>query len=359
PKVQRLTWTSAQTEKGKYPFFMLKEIHEQPQVVEDIATGGGNQALKLSRLIKKSYGAYMVGCGTASYACLAGSYLFAKIAQRHVNWAIGSEFGYALDFLTPKSLVVAISQSGETMDILESVKKAKDRGAKIMAVVNVLGSSLYRLADEKVIIGAGPEKGVASTKAFTGMLSQLILISYALAGKVQEGQKLLFHAASASRQILSPAGRARLQKLARELRQEDHIYVIGRGLSYPASLETALKIKEISYIHAEGLPAGELKHGPLALVTKGTPCIAFLPNDETYGANLAGAMEMKARGGKIIGISYKPHEIFDSFLPVADCGEATIIPNVVVAQTLAYYLTVARGLDPDKPRNLAKSVTVK
>jgi glutamine---fructose-6-phosphate transaminase (isomerizing) len=141
--------------------------------------------------------------------------------------------------------------------------------------------------------------------------------------------------------------------------KKDHAYIIGRGLSYPASLEAAMKIKEITYIHAEGLAAGELKHGPIALVEKGTPCIAFLPEDETYGATLAGAMEMRARGGHIIGISYKPHEIFDDYIHVDGAKEATIIPNVVVAQLLAYYIAISRGLDPDKPRNLAKSVTVK
>jgi len=158
---------------------------------------------------------------------------------------------------------------------------------------------------------------------------------------------------------LSTKSLKNIDKLASQIVNNKHIYVIGRGLSYPASLETALKIKEISYIHAEGLAAGELKHGPLALIEKGTPCISFLPNDETYGANLAGAMEMKARGGYIIGISYKPHEIFDYYINVPDAGEASIIPEVVVAQVLAYYLTLKKGLDPDKPRNLAKSVTVK
>jgi glucosamine--fructose-6-phosphate aminotransferase (isomerizing) len=161
------------------------------------------------------------------------------------------------------------------------------------------------------------------------------------------------------KKVLSDPSIRKIKELARKLKKIEHIYVIGRGLSYPTALETALKIKEISYIHAEGLAAGELKHGPLALVTKGTPCIAFLPNDETYGANLAGAMEMKARGGYIIGVSHKPHEVFDYFIRVQDAGEATIMPNVVVAQLLAYELTIAKGLDPDMPRNLAKSVTVK
>ncbi len=359
PTKQRLIWSAEDAEKGAYPSFMLKEIHEQSATVADIAASGGPLAQRLSALIKKSEHVYIVGCGTASYAATAGEYLFSKIAKTHANVAIGSEFGYHLDFLTKKSLVAAISQSGETMDILESVKKAKEKGAIILAIVNVMGSSLYRLADEKMVIGAGPEKAVASTKAFTGMLAHLTLLAYCLAEHRNEGERVLTLAAKSMRKVLARDTVTKIQTLAKRLKDAEHIYVIGRGLSYPAALETALKIKEISYIHAEGLAAGELKHGPLALVTKGTPVIAFLPSDETYGANLAGAMEMKARGGYIIGISQKPHEVFDTFIQVDDAREATIMPNVVVGQLLAYYLTVLKGLDPDMPRNLAKSVTVK
>ncbi|OGM81026.1 glutamine--fructose-6-phosphate aminotransferase [Candidatus Woesebacteria bacterium RIFOXYB1_FULL_41_13] len=359
PDIKKLDWKIENGEKGKYESYMLKEIFEQPQIISDIATSGAAQAEEIAEIVRKARGTYLVGCGTASYACLAGSYLFSKLAKRHVNPAIGSEFGYSLDFLNKDSLVIAISQSGETMDILESVKKAKDRGAKILSLVNVQGSSLYRLSDYKMMIGAGQERAVASTKAFTGMIGHLILLANSLNGGVRGGQKSLIAGAASINEVLSTKSLKNIDKLASQIVNNKHIYVIGRGLSYPASLETALKIKEISYIHAEGLAAGELKHGPLALIEKGTPCISFLPNDETYGANLAGAMEMKARGGYIIGISYKPHEIFDYYINVRDAGEASIIPEVVVAQVLAYYLTLKKGLDPDKPRNLAKSVTVK
>lgn len=357
-KQQRLTWDVRGAEKGDYPFFMLKEIYEQPGVVSDIAANAA-YAKATAGYITKSRGTYLVGCGTASYAAVAGEYLFSKIAKRHVNVAIGSEFGYHLDFLNRDSLVVAISQSGETMDILESVKKARQKGAKILALVNVMGSTLYREADYTLMIDAGPEKGVASTKAFIGMLAQLLLLAYTAAGKPNDGIAVLTRAVLSMKKVLSEGSVKKIKDLARKLKKTEHIYVIGRGLSYPTALETALKIKEISYIHAEGLAAGELKHGPLALVTRGTPCIAFLPDDETYGANLAGAMEMKARGGSIIGISHKPHEVFDYYIPVSSADEATIMPNVVVAQLLAYYLTIERGYDPDMPRNLAKSVTVK
>ncbi|OGG35145.1 glutamine--fructose-6-phosphate aminotransferase [Candidatus Gottesmanbacteria bacterium RIFOXYB1_FULL_47_11] len=356
---QTLTWDIHQAEKGNYRDFMSKEIHEQSGIIADIAASGTGLAQRIAAHIKKTPHLYLVGCGSASYAAIAGEYLFSKIAGRHANIAIGSEFGYHLDFLTRQSVVIAISQSGETMDILESVKKAKAKGAQIYALVNVLGSTLYREATEKILIGAGPEKSVASTKALTGMLSQLTLLAYALAGKPEEGTLVLTLAAKSVKTVLEKTQDSAIRKLAGKLKHVQHIYTIGRGLSYPAALEAAMKIKEISYIHAEGLAAGELKHGPLALVTRGTPCIAFLPDDETYGANLAGAMEMKARGGFVIGVSHKPHEVFDEYINVQDAGPATIIPNVVVAQLLAYYLTLARGLDPDMPRNLAKSVTVK
>jgi len=163
----------------------------------------------------------------------------------------------------------------------------------------------------------------------------------------------------ALREVLSESSLKKIKQLTEFLLDKEHIYIIGRGLSYPIALETALKIKEASYIHAEGFAAGELKHGAIALVEKDTPCIAFLPNDETYGANLAGAMEMKARGGYIIGISYKTHEIFDYYLPYKDCGIASVIPSVVIGQLIGYFLAVKKNIDPDKPRNLAKSVTVK
>lgn len=358
-KTRRLTWSIKQAEKGKFPYFMLKEIAEQPALLVDIAHSGLSQAKINARRIGRARDTYLLGCGSAAYAGIAGAYFFSTIAGRQINPVIGSEFAYLTDFLTPKSLVIALSQSGETMDTLEAVKAAKAKGAKILAVVNVLGSTLYREADFKILIGAGPEKAVATTKAFTGKLAHLLLLAYSLAGKAKIGRSLLLKAARVSQHVLTDRYTAKIHSIAGKLKKARHIYVIGRGLSYPASLETALKIKEISYIHAEGFAAGELKHGVIALVEKGTPCIAFLPNDETYGANLAGAMEMKARGGRIIGISYKPHGVFDDYLSVPDIAEATIIPNIIVAQRLAYELAVSRNLDPDMPRNLAKSVTVK
>jgi len=347
------------SQKGEFKHFMLKEIYEQPQIITSIANDTTMPDRKLAQIIKESFGTYLVGCGTAAYACLAGSYLFSKVAKTHVNWAVGSEFGYHLDFLKNKSLVLALSQSGETMDILESVKKAKTKKATLACLVNVYGSSLFRESHYNFMVGAGPEKAVASTKAFIGMLSHLLLTSYALKGSYEDGKKTLLKASKSVKDLLGKDGIKSIKKLARKIAQVEHIYVVGRGLSYPASLEVALKIKEMSYIHTEGFAAGELKHGVISLITKGTPCIVFAPHDETYGANISGAMELKARGGYIIGVSNKDHEVFDYHISVKDALEGTIIPNVVFGQLLAYYLAIERDCDPDMPRNLAKSVTVK
>lgn len=359
PKKQLLTWSVAQVEKGQYPYFMLKEIHEQPGIIADIAADGADKAVELSQIVKKADEIYMIGCGTAAHACMAGSDLCAKIANHRVNWCIGSEFDNEVNYLTKKSVVIALSQSGETMDTLEAVRKARAKGATIVSLVNAVGSTLYRESDYQLLLGAGPEKGVASTKAFTAKIAHTILLAYAVAGDVHAGQAVLTDAAKVAKLVLKPKSISLIQALAKRIAKSEHLYVIGRGLSYPTALESALKIKEISYIHAEGFAAGELKHGVIALIEQGTPCLAFLPNDDTYGANLAGAMEMKARGGYIIGVSHKPSEIFDYYIPVKDAGDASILPNVIVSQLLAYYLTIERGFDPDMPRNLAKSVTVK
>lgn len=354
-----LKWEASISSKGAFPHFMLSEIYEQPLRLVEIARQNMEPVVKMVKLISECEGAYLIGCGSAAYAALSGTYLFSKIAKKHLNFALASEFSYQQDFLNKKSLLIALSQSGETMDTLEAVKNAKNKGAKIASLLNVQGSSLYRLSDHFLLLGVGSEKAVASTKALTAKLSFLLLLAFVLAGKIAKGQELILKTARALKKILSPDFIAKIKELAKILCSVKSMYVLGRGLSYPASLETALKIKEISYIHAEGLPAGELKHGPLALVEKGTPALVFLPNDETYGANLAGAMEVKARGGYIIGASFKNHEVFDYYLPIPDVSEATIIINIVFGQLLAYYLSVLKGLDPDKPRNLAKSVTVK
>ncbi|MDZ4227825.1 MAG: glutamine--fructose-6-phosphate transaminase (isomerizing) [Candidatus Levybacteria bacterium] len=358
--IDTLDWEFEETVKGKYKHFLLKEISEQPRVIENIALNYAEETSHLAKLIKEAFGTFMLGCGTASYSALAGTYLFSRIAKKHVNFSIGSEFNYLEDYLTDKSLVIAISQSGETIDVVDPVAKAKKKGSKIAAIVNVLGSTLYRQADYKILLGAGQEKAVVGTKSFIAMVAVLILAAYSLAEKQTEGRTLLKKAAKNVREILKEKYSKDLQKLANELMDKEHIYVIGRGLSYATALEATLKIKETACIHAEGFAGGELKHGVIALVEKGIPCIVFAPNDETYDDIISNAQEIRARGGFIIGIGPKNNKVFDRFIETADVGDATIIPQVVISQLLAYYLALKRGIkDPDKPRNLAKSVTVK
>jgi glutamine---fructose-6-phosphate transaminase (isomerizing) len=360
PKINELDWKFEETEKGKYKHFLLKEINEQPRVIENIVLNYQEEINNLAKLIDQASGTFMLGCGTASYSALVGTYLFSRVAKKHVDFSIGSEFNYLEDYLTSSSLVIPISQSGETIDVVDPVANAKKKGCKIAAIVNVLGSTLYRQADYKILLGAGQEKAVVGTKSFIAMVAILLLTAYSLAGKLEQGKNLLKKAAGDVKEILKKQFEQNLQEVAQQLKNKEHIYVIGRGLSYATALEATLKIKETACIHAEGFAGGELKHGVIALIEKGTPCIAFAPNDETYDDIVSNAQEIKARGGFIIGIGPKNNNVFDRFLKTADAGDATIISQVVISQLLAYYLALKRGIkDPDKPRNLAKSVTVK
>ncbi len=359
PCVRQIDWRVETAELNGYPHFMIKEIEEQPQVLRRIAEGWTDHVRLLAQLVRGAFGTYFVGCGTAAHAALAGQYLFSRIASRHVNFANGSEFAYLEHFIRDGSLVVGLSQSGETIDILDSIKAAKARGARIAALVNVEGSSLYRMADYPILLGAGPERCVLATKSFTAKLAILLLAAYDFAGRLEEGRRLLLRAADEVYTMLYDGRREQVRQVAELIKDQEHLYIIGRGPSYPLALESALKIKEVSYLHAEGFAGGELKHGVIALIEEGSPCIVLAPRDETYRAILSGAMEVKARGGTVIGISSEPNEAFDYHIPVSDVGDATYLVHAVPAQLLAYNLALLRGHDPDRPRNLAKSVTVK
>ncbi len=346
-------------ELSGYPDFLMKEIHEQPEVVRRVASELGGEAQQLAGEISDSYGTFFIGCGTASYAALTGSYLFSRIARRHVNFVVGSEFSYQEHFLTDRSLVCALSQSGETIDIIQSVLTAKDRGARIGALVNVEGSTLDRMADVSLHLKAGPELSVLSTKTYTAKVALLLLTAYALDGRMKEGEDLLLQAADVMEESLHPDATDRIRGLAGRFRVSRSLFAVGRGLSFPTALEAALKIKEVSYIHAEGFAGGELKHGVIALIEEGTPCLVFAPEDETYTDIISGATELKSRGGYIVGVSSRNDPVFDVHIPLADVGNASPLTTAIPAQLLGRELAVARGLDPDKPRNLAKSVTVK
>lgn len=358
PAIEVLAWKAQEAALGNFAHFMLKEIYEQPKVIRNIAENYIDEITSLCNLIKKAHGIFLIGAGTAFHACLAGTYLFSKIAREHINTVVASEFNYLEDFIGQKSLVIVLSQSGETIDVVEPLKRAKEKGADIAALVNNVGSTIWQMADFRMELGAGPEIAVASTKAYVAKLASLLLTVYGLAGKLTEGRKLLIAAADEVERILFERT-GDFKKIAKVLAKHDHIFAIGRGLSYQSALEAALKMKEVSYVHTEGLAGGELKHGPIALISKGTPCIVFAPNDETYGPIISNATEIKARGGLIIGVGPINATVFDYWIRVKDIGVASIIPNVVPSQLFGYYLALEKGLDPDKPRNLAKSVTVK
>jgi glutamine---fructose-6-phosphate transaminase (isomerizing) len=338
---------------------MAKEMAEQPAVLERLAVDSEQQIRELADAIAESYGTFFVGCGTASFAALTGSYLFSRIASRHVNFVVGSEFKYHEHFLTPESLVVALSQSGETADIIEAMLSARKRGAKLGALVNAERSTLDRMVDLRVHLGAGPEQCVLSTKAYTAKVATLLLTAHALVGEYERGRQLVLQAAQGLKDMLHESWIARIRDVARDIYQAEHLFVIGRGLSYPTALEAALKIKEVSYIHAEGFAGGELKHGVIALVAPGTPCVVYAPRDETRADILSGAMELKSRGGYIIGVGPDDDPVFDVHLPTPDVGDASPLVQALPAQMLGYHAALLRGNDPDKPRNLAKSVTVK
>jgi glucosamine--fructose-6-phosphate aminotransferase (isomerizing) len=359
PAVDEVEWEAAATDLAGYPDYMTKEIHEQPAVLRRIAADGRAHARRLAAMLVDARDIFAIGCGSAGHAALAAQYLLARIAGRRVTFATASEFASLRDFVAEGSLVLAFSQSGETIDVIEAARAARQRGARIAALVNVEGSTLWRMADYPVPLGAGPERCVLSTKSFTAKLAILLMTAFEIAGRPERGPALVDAAAAEIEGLLSDDRRDLVRRIADTIHRREHLFVIGRGPSYPLALEAALKVKEVSYVHAEGFAGGELKHGVIALVEPGTPCLVVAPRDETYADILSGAMEVKARGAMLIGVSPEPHEAFDYHLPVADLGPAAAIVNAVPAQLLGYYLALFRGHDPDKPRNLAKSVTVK
>jgi glucosamine--fructose-6-phosphate aminotransferase (isomerizing) len=332
---------------------------EQKLTIAKAVNQDPEKLIQIANEIKNAYGTFLIGCGTAGKVCLTASYLFAQIAKRHVNVNFSSEFPFFKDFLKEKSLVIAVSQSGETADTLEALEVAKSKGSKVLAIINVENSSIDRIADFSLHLKVGPEKAVASTKATTAQLALLTLLAYTCAGDLEEGQKLLINATSQINDMLNPRYEDHIFNLAKKIHHFESMYVIGRSANYPIALEAAIKLQEVSYIHAEGFAGGELKHGPLALITDGTPTIVLTANDGALTETISNAIEIKSRGGFIIGIGPENHEVFDYWIKVPDVGVISPLVNIIPIQILAYQLGVIRQNDPDMPRNLAKSVTVK
>jgi glucosamine--fructose-6-phosphate aminotransferase (isomerizing) len=358
-RVITIDWDASQAQKGEYPHFMIKEIMEQKETIQRAINQDEESIIRIADEINNAHGTFLTACGTAGKVCQAGEYMFSKIAGKHINYVVASEFPICKSFLTNRTLLITVSQSGETADVLEAIRAAKEKGVKIISLVNVMGSSVYRQSDHNFLVNAGPEKAVASTKATTAQLALITLLAHACAGKLTEGKRLLIETAGKVNDMLNPRYDDHIKKLAEKLKDNEHIYIIGRGVNYSMALESAIKIMEVSYIHAHGFAGGELKHGPIALIGEGTPCIALVANDEVKDETMSNAIEVKARGGYIIGVSPENNPVFDYWIKVPDVGIASPIVNIIPIQMLAYHLAVLRGNDPDYPKNLAKSVTVK
>ena len=358
-RIIEISWKTENAEKGNFAHFMIKEIMEQKDTIYRAINQNNEDIEKIVEAIENAYGTFLIGCGTAGKVCLAAEYIFSKVAKRHVNVVVGSEFPSHQHFLKAKSLVIAVSQSGETADTLEAIAVAKQKGSKVLSIINVEGSTMDRESDYSLHIKAGPEKAVASTKATTSQLAILTLLAFACDNRLQEGKTLLIETAGKINDMLNPRYEEHINSIAEKIKNSESMYVIGKAVNYAMALESAIKLQEVSYIHAEGFAGGELKHGPIALISEGTPCIVLVANDETKIDILNNAREVKARGGYIIGISPNNHEVFDEWIKVPDSGVASPIVNIIPIQLLAYHLAVIRKNNPDMPRNLAKSVTVK
>ena len=359
-KIDTIKWTQEEAEKGKHSHFMIKEIKEIPGVIEKAVCQDDKKLKLISDLIKKSPNLFFVACGTAGHACLVGQYLFSSIGKL-AGFSAASEFKNFLPTLDKKTLIIAVSQSGETIDVIEAVKKAKEKGLKVLSLVNVMGSTLTRISDYVLMINAGPEKCVLATKSYLSQLSLITLLFYSIFNQYKKGKKDLKKISQQISQLLeSKLFIPKIKKLARKLSSTKHIYVIGRSYNYPTTLETALKIKEGCYIHTEAFAGGELKHGVIALIEKGTPCIIHLSKGEEEDNTLINAMELQSRGAYIIGIGPEKKKDFDFFVEVSEVEEFLApLVNIVPILLLSYYIALEKGIDPDKPRNLAKSVTVK
>ena len=375
-KVEEIDWDIEQAERGGYSHYMLKEIHEQPATITSTMRGrilAGHEGVRLGGLrdVAESLGAarrvIFTACGTSWHAGQIGAYLLEELARLPATVEYASEWRYRDPVLQNGTVVVGISQSGETADTLAAIELAKRRSCPTLGIINTVGSSIARLTDAGVYLHAGPEIGVASTKAFTSQVVALTL--FALHMGAQRGldadtmRKYLEALEALPSQVQQILDRGEeIRALAARLVAHDNFLYLGRGYSFPVALEGALKLKEISYVHAEGFSAAEMKHGPIALIDEDMPVVVVAPRDASYPKVLSNMQEVKARGGHLIAISSEPNglaEISDELFTVPQTLDPLLpILTSVPLQLLAYHIGVMRGCDVDKPRNLAKSVTV-
>ncbi len=374
----RIAWDPIQAEKAGFKHFMQKEIYEQPRAIQDTLVG--RFSLDTNRLFLEELNlpaevaqglerVVLVACGTSWHAALCGRYMIERLARLHAEVDYGSEFRYRDPMVDGRTLCVFISQSGETADTLAALREARAKGARTAAICNVVGSMITRDADGVLYTHAGPEIGVASTKAFTTQLVALDLLALYLAqcrGSLPEAEMAghldaLTHLSGQVEQVLGLE--AKIEELSRPYSRYNDFLYLGRGVQYPIALEGALKLKEISYIHAEGYPSGEMKHGPIALIDENLPVVGIAPRDAIYDKLVSNLEEVKARDGMVIALCSEGDEriraVADEVLPLPDTDPLLMpVLAVVPLQLLAYHIAVKRGCDVDQPRNLAKSVTV-
>jgi glucosamine--fructose-6-phosphate aminotransferase (isomerizing) len=377
PEIRELEFDLEQIELGHYDHFMLKEIFEQPRALRmtlqgrvdvakgEIRLGGvGEHARKLANAKRVVF----VGQGTALHACMIGKYLFEDLAKVHAEHDFASEFRYRNPIVEDGTVVVAVSQSGETADTLAALTEAKQRGALALGVVNVVGSSIARETDAGVYLRVGPEIGVASTKAFTGQVMVNSMLATFIGRRRYLSQEYVSHLLRELEQVPAKIERAlawseRIRAATAKYIHRENWLFLGRGVNYPVALEGALKLKEISYIHAEGMPAAEMKHGPIALIDEGMPVVFVATRNSQYEKVLSNIEEVRSRGGHVIAVATEGDEdikrLAQEVFYVPDCIEMfQPLVTVIPLQLLAYHAAVMRGKDVDKPRNLAKSVTV-
>jgi glucosamine--fructose-6-phosphate aminotransferase (isomerizing) len=378
PQIHTIAWDPASAEKGEYRHFMQKEIHEQVRALTDTLAGRVDFArgkvrlpeLKLDQELARSIDRIIItACGTAAYAGMVGKILFERIARIPAEVQIGSELRYADPIIDKRTLLLAISQSGETADTLAAMEEGRRKGATILSIVNAIGSQAMRIADGSISMQTGPEIGVASTKAFTAPLVDQYLLAILLAdlrGAISESERrnlvndLRLIPDLASRTL---AREAEVERLASALKDMRDCMYLGRGINMPIAYEGALKLKEISYVHAEGYPAGELKHGPIALIDRNMPVVCIAPQDPWREKMVSQLQQAKARGGLVVAVATEGDDLVasqaDHVLWVPACPWLlSPVVTVIPLQLLAYHIAAMRGLDVDQPRNLAKSVTV-
>ncbi|MFL6441965.1 MAG: glutamine--fructose-6-phosphate transaminase (isomerizing) [Nitrososphaeraceae archaeon] len=357
-QITQVAWELAAAEKGAYAHYTLKEIHEQSITIADALSNNEQRIQTFCNILANTKNLYITGSGTSYHSALILKLMLGKYAKIRSETIMSSEFEYTLGPSDDNSAVIAISQSGETADVLHSVKAAKLTGAKILSIVNVPTSSLARISDCFLTLNCGPEIGVAATKSFTGQLSVLYTIVDRLCNGCIGVALNKAELVTAIREVLSAEND--IARIVDTVHDINDIYILGRSMHYPIALEGALKIKEIAYIHAEGIAAGELKHGPLALIDKNTVMIVINPGDTTFDDTVSNAHEIKARGATVVGISNKKNEVYDHFIKIPQVRDVLYpLIEVIPLQILSYYLALKKNVDPDYPRNLAKSVTVR